>query len=313
MSSASRAAPRAAQAAAPPARRPDRRRLADRIALVTALLVPTAVTVWGWQYYVAPLGARLRHDLHGLLRPSGTVGLALGIVALAGFLFLWLYPLRKGLRALAWMGTLGDWLRVHIVFGLSVPLYAAVHAGWRFDGLIGLGYLSMFIVALSGLVGRYLYTHIPRSQSGVELSREEVANQRRSLITDIAAATGRPPLELESVMRVAGGASEALGPLGALRRLLQDDFERRRAISRLRLELAQPRPGRAAIDGRSLGRALGLARQELALSQQVRMLDATRRVFALWHVAHRPFAITALLAVSIHVVVAVLFAGIGAK
>ena len=127
---------------------------ADTIALVLALAVPLIVTVWGWSYYSAPLGVRLRHVLHGTLRPSVGIGLALGVASLAGFLFLWLYPLRKSVRALAWMGNLGDWLRVHIVFGLSVPLYAAVHAGWRFDGLIGLGYLSMFIVALSGIVGR---------------------------------------------------------------------------------------------------------------------------------------------------------------
>jgi hypothetical protein len=36
------------------------------------------------------------------------------------------------------------------------------------------------------------------------------------------------------------------------------------------------------------------------------MLDATRRVFGLWHVVHRPFAIMAFIAVAVHVVVAVL-------
>jgi hypothetical protein len=35
------------------------------------------------------------------------------------------------------------------------------------------------------------------------------------------------------------------------------------------------------------------------------MLDATHKVFRWWHVAHRPFAITALVAVVIHVAVVV--------
>jgi hypothetical protein len=43
----------------------------------------------------------------------------------------------------------------------------------------------------------------------------------------------------------------------------------------------------------------------------VRMLEGTRKVFGYWHVAHRPFAITALLAVLVHVVVAVVVGGVG--
>jgi hypothetical protein len=43
----------------------------------------------------------------------------------------------------------------------------------------------------------------------------------------------------------------------------------------------------------------------MALTQQVRMLGATHRLFHLWHVAHRPFAITALVAVVVHVGVVV--------
>jgi hypothetical protein len=43
----------------------------------------------------------------------------------------------------------------------------------------------------------------------------------------------------------------------------------------------------------------------MALSQQIRMLDQTNRVFRFWHAAHRPFAATAFLAVAVHVIVVV--------
>ena len=46
-----------------------------------------------------------------------------------------------------------------------------------------------------------------------------------------------------------------------------------------------------------------LASQEMSLEQQSRMLEATHRVFRFWHVAHRPFAVTAMVAVIIHIVV----------
>ena len=48
-----------------------------------------------------------------------------------------------------------------------------------------------------------------------------------------------------------------------------------------------------------------LARREMALTQQARLLEGTQRVFRLWHVAHRPVAIGALIAVLVHVGVVV--------
>jgi hypothetical protein len=87
--------------------------------------------------------------------------------------------------------------------------------------------------------------------------------------------------------------------------MLRDDLARGRAIQALRREWSAPRPGARPPSRTTLDEAARLARRELKLAQQVRMLEATRRVFGWWHVAHRPFAITALLAVLIHVVVAV--------
>ncbi|MGE5744416.1 MAG: hypothetical protein ACM368_10805, partial [Gemmatimonadota bacterium] len=50
---------------------------------------------------------------------------------------------------------------------------------------------------------------------------------------------------------------------------------------------------------------LRLAKREMALTQQGRMLDATHALFRWWHVLHRPVAIAALLAVLVHVTVVV--------
>jgi hypothetical protein len=48
-----------------------------------------------------------------------------------------------------------------------------------------------------------------------------------------------------------------------------------------------------------------LVRRQITLTQQRRMLEATQNVFRFWHVVHRPFSITAFVAVIIHVVVVV--------
>jgi hypothetical protein len=271
-------------------------------AVLAFLLVPLLATLAGLPYYRLPLAERLDSPLHPWFRPSGIVGQTAGFVTLALFLFLWLYPIRKRLRFLSWTGSLGRWLDVHVVVGLLVPVIGAVHAAWRFEGLIGLGYGAMLVVALSGVIGRYLYMRIPRARDGLALTREEVAAERRRLLGEIIGAT---PLSADVVLRLlAPGAGPASGNLlRTVARMAADDVRRRLAIRRLRKEWKKARG--APPDRALLRRVSGLARREMALSQQIRMLDQTNRVFRFWHAAHRPFAATAFFAVAVHVIVVV--------
>jgi hypothetical protein len=241
--------------------------------------------------------------LHAWLRPAGLIGQSAGIAALVIFLFLWLYPLRKKYRALAFTGSVARWLDVHILAAISLPLLVAAHASWRFDGLVGLGYFAMLVVCASGVVGRYLYVRIPRSRSGVASSRDEVAVERRTLVTEIAATTGLDPFVVERTLSVAG--SSGGGVWRTLLHLVSDDITRWRLTRALRRRFANAGGAGKPLDKAALERVVRLASREISLAQQLRMLDATQRVFGYWHVAHRPFAVTALVAVCVHVVVVV--------
>jgi len=41
-------------------------------------------------------------------------------------------------RWLAFTGAIARWLDVHVLAALGLPLLVAIHAAWRFTGLIGL-------------------------------------------------------------------------------------------------------------------------------------------------------------------------------
>ena len=277
--------------------------LGGRLFLATLVAVPLAATLVWLPYYLAPMAGRVRDPLHALLRPSGDIGQSFGVAALALFLFLWLYPLRRLLGNARAIGSVGGWLRIHTFAGMAVPLIAAVHAGWRFRGLIGLGYLAMFIVSLSGYVGRYLYTRIPRSRTGLELTRDEIAGRRRALVTEIADRLGRTPQEVEHALAAAAGTAPS-GTGAAVGRFLGDDIARWRATGALRRQWGGARAGTRPVDKKTLRLAIRLARDEIRLGQQAHLLEVTQRVFRYWHVFHRPVAITALIAVLIHVGVA---------
>lgn len=262
------------------------------------------LTFAGASYYLGAPAARARSPWHPWLRPSGYVGQTVGLAAFAIFLFLWLYPLRKRLKWLAFTGAVSRWLDVHVASALLLPLLVGIHAGWRFDGLIGVGYGAILVVVASGVVGRYLYTRIPRTRSGAEMDLAQVAAERRGALTEIAAATGLTPEEVEARLAIRVDGADGEGLAGAFVALIRNDLARLRAVRRFRRAIAAT-PAGQALDAGTLRRVSRLAGREAALAEQVRMLDATHRVFRFWHVAHRPVAMTALLAVVVHVAVVV--------
>lgn len=288
---------------AAPVRQSSRRALLANGFVAVAVTGLLALSLRWASYYTAARGDRVRHALHPWLKPSGYLGQTAGIVALLIFLFLWLYPLRKTVRWLRWTGAMSAWLDIHVATALVLPVLTAVHSAWRFEGLIGLGFWSMMVVCASGVIGRYLYVHIPRSASGLELTADEIAGERRTLLEQLARTSGLPLAQVDALLRSDPTPCDGLGILGTLRRMASDEVTRWKAARRLRA-ICQARPG-SRLDRRALRELSRAARREMALTQQVRMLEATHRVFRLWHVAHRPFALAALVAVVVHVGVVV--------
>jgi hypothetical protein len=98
-----------------------------------------------------------------------------------------LYSVRKRSRSARW-GPMASWLQFHIFTGLVGPFMVLLHTSWKFNGLAGATALLTIIIVVSGFIGRYIYTRIPRSLEGIELespgSRLQaaaLARARRSL------------------------------------------------------------------------------------------------------------------------------------
>ncbi len=96
-----------------------------------------------------------------------------------------LYSLRKRSRSTRW-GRMSDWLQFHIFTGLVGPYMVFLHTSWKFNGLAGAVTLMTFVVVLSGFIGRYIYTRIPRTADGIEMDTPmgdaqaaAIANARR--------------------------------------------------------------------------------------------------------------------------------------
>ncbi|NWG35701.1 MAG: hypothetical protein HXY42_14820 [Chloroflexi bacterium] len=116
---------------------------------------------------------------------SDVFGHGMGIV---GFVLMLmtevLYSLRKRSRSVRW-GRMSAWLQFHIFTGLVGPYMVLLHSSWKFHGLAGATTLLTVIIVVSGFIGRYIFTRIPRTMDGLEiegtLSQEALKQARRLL------------------------------------------------------------------------------------------------------------------------------------
>jgi hypothetical protein len=116
---------------------------------------------------------------------SELFGHGMGII---GFTFMLmtetLYSLRKRSRSVRW-GRMSAWLQFHIFTGLVGPYMVLLHTSWKFNGIAGVTTLFTVIIVVSGFIGRYIFTRIPRTLDGLEiegtLSQEALKQARRLL------------------------------------------------------------------------------------------------------------------------------------
>jgi hypothetical protein len=106
------------------------------------------------------------------------------LIGVVGFLLMLLtetlYSFRKRSRKARW-GNMESWLQFHIFTGLVGPYLVLLHTSWKFNGLAGATTLLTILIVISGFIGRYIYTRIPRSLDGVELSASGTQAQAAAL------------------------------------------------------------------------------------------------------------------------------------
>ena len=267
-------------------------------AFCTTVALVLLVGFDGWEYYRAPLGSRGYLPQHALLRPSGTVGLTLGVAGVVSMLGTLPYAVRKRWRRVSGLGTVRGWLETHIFFGVVGPVLITFHTSFKFNGLISVAYWMMVLVWTSGFVGRYLYVRVPKTMRGVELSRADVMER-------IEAIRARLAFLPDAARRELARFDEAVVPAAAHPSLIRLFVGELRA--RVRLAVVRRRLRLLDVDVDSLDAMVALAFERASLSRRLAHLERTKRVFELWHVFHRPLVFGLFVIVAIHVGVAVFF------
>lgn len=133
-------------------------------ALVLALLLLCAVLLWyGWDFYWTDVQARVDHEEFRSLSPSGPVGHGYGIMGTALILTNLLYLVRRRLARMH-LGSMRLWLDIHVFTGLFGSALVVFHSAFQLRTPIAtVTAVSLGVVVLTGLIGRYFYALTPEN------------------------------------------------------------------------------------------------------------------------------------------------------
>lgn len=262
------------------------------ILLVLVLLVITALLYWrGHDFYLLDLDARVDHEDFRVLGPGEEVGHGYGVVG-TGLIFTnLLYLVRRKLAR--WpLGSMRFWLALHVVTGLVGSLLIVFHSAFQLrTPIASVTSVSLFVVVLTGVVGRYLYALTPK----VDADALEARLSSLDALVSGMSARAREALAQRPITDI-GAAAGLLRTLWTLPTWWAQARERRRAIAQLRDGVDLVGDERLFLE-----RALDSLAQ-LAVGE-VRAIAAST-LLRTWRSLHRVLAVLLLLAVSVHIVVA---------
>jgi hypothetical protein len=233
-------------------------------------------------------------NMVGIPEASSLVGHGLGIL---GFVLMLatetLYSLRKRATSARW-GRMSSWMQFHIFTGIVGPYLVFLHTAWKFQGLAGVVTLLTGIVVLSGFIGRYIYTAVPRTSDGVVIEAAQLNEALDRVEAELAAELGntRSPSELLS-WQEPGGFGLIFG------RWLHELRESRR------LERALSTSGLEADRVRAIRK---LYTRRIEIARQTRSIQMARRMLAVWHSVHIPLGMALFAAAFVHIGAALYYA-----
>jgi hypothetical protein len=287
-------------------------RLAGAWAIACAFCL--TVAIYGYDYYSLAGLERPHSPKHHLLRPSGAIGINLGIFGVALFMLIYLYYFRKRWGWLGSLGTTKHWLDFHIVLGISAPVIIAFHAAFKFRGIAGMAFWIMVAVALSGVVGRYIYAQIPRRLNSAELTWQELQDEQLQLSHLLSGQKMFKPQQLTAAFHIPSVDQVShKSAIGALWWMFVLDLARPFRVAALRRRVLSFGGSLAAIGGilssqnHELERIVQIARRQAALSKRMVFLSRSQQVFQLWHIVHRPFSYAFVVLAILHIATAMLF------
>ena len=254
---------------------------------------------FSWAFVIALVGLAIVVVRQQPYQSHHGFGYLLGIVGGGMMLVLFIYPLRKRVALMQTAGTLPSWFRLHMICGVLGPVLILFHATFEVKSInAAVAITCMLLVALSGLVGRFLYRRIHYGLYGRLATVDDMRKGLDASLNDLSARIEFLP-ELQQLVEEFNSQINHQ-QVGWIRRFLafvSMGLQRRRtmrAVGHLLVNSEIRHEDLAALTSR-VGRTCGAI-------QRAAQFSIYERLFSLWHLAHVPFVYLFVLTAIAHIV-----------
>ncbi|NOU00464.1 MAG: hypothetical protein HOO95_02655 [Gallionella sp.] len=235
----------------------------------------------------------------------------IGIVGSVMMLLMLLYPIRKHLAFARNWGALRYWFMLHMMFGIGGPILVLFHTTFHIKSLNAtVSLASMLLVAISGVIGRFIYRHIHQGLYGrqsdlKELQKAVDANQEKisSVLMEAPEIGDKLKKFRDHVMAKDGSLPSRMWRFMTMtwyRRKLTSHCsdELRKAV----IILAKSQHWNARQQEMHWQEAVNKVSSYLEAAQQAGQFSTYERLFRLWHILHSPFVWLLGFSAIVHVV-----------
>lgn len=267
-------------------------------------------TFYGYSLTTLALGIGWLLRDYGLIDPQQGLGYWLGIIGGTMMLVLILYPLRKRIRALRFLGRTTHWFRLHMILGVLGPVLVLYHSNFSlgsFNSRVAL--YCMLLVAGSGVIGKHLYARIHHGLYGGKASLQDL---RKRLASSLANSHGLASLlpDLTSKLEVLAAEAQGCSVTGALSIRKSLAWTLRKYVLWFSLSRAARRELRVrAVASPAVARdferfskaSSAYIRDFVRLTTRVAQFTLFERLSSIWHVLHMPLFFMMVISALLHV------------
>jgi hypothetical protein len=220
--------------------------------------IATGLAYRGWSFYQLPIDERVEHPDYRTLRPSGLLGNGYGWVAAMLIVLNLSYLIRRRFGG-ARLGSMQKWLDAHVFTGLLAATLVSFHSAFQIrTPIAATSTISLGVVVLTGLVGRFLFALAPangRERLKIALDQLEAVlpGYRERMATAIGERPGPAVPANASLLRSLLAIPSWRRASRVRRECIFLILPRRKELSRAQRRAAKDLVTAAAIDARAAG------------------------------------------------------------
>jgi hypothetical protein len=266
---------------------------------VVVYIVITALVLAAWKF-----------SQLGFFEAGDDTGYWIGVVGGVMMLLLFSYPLRKHFAFARNWGRVKWWFLVHMLLGVGGPVLILLHSTFRVGSLnAAVAMYSMVAVAVSGVIGRFIYARVNRGLRGEQATLKDLQSRAGLQEADVRSRLAfAPQVEARLIAFEQTELKAKAGWLTYSRQVfwlpLQQWLVYRACVADLHgvLNTLSRREHWSDKDLQQRKKyAQILVKHYLTAVTRVAQFTAYERLFSLWHVAHIPFVYLLIISAVVHV------------